>query len=88
MAVSLSIPKLGENSFIFSTGQWAKQANGSVCVSYADTVVLATACMSKDPSPDKGYFPLMVEYQERTYAMGKIPGGFFKREGKPKDKRY
>ena len=69
-----------------STGEWAKQANGSVSVSYGDTVVLATACMSKEPSPGRGFFPLMVEYQERTYAMGKIPGGFFKKEGRPKDK--
>ena len=86
MATSLSIPNLGKSPFVFSTGELAKQANGSVCAAYGDTVVLASACMSKEPSPGKDFFPLMVEYQERTYAMGKIPGGFFKKEGRPKDK--
>ena len=86
MVTSLSIPSLGKSPFVFSTGDLAKQANGSVCASYGDTVVLATACMSKEAMPGKGFFPLMVEYQERTYAMGKIPGGFFKKEGRPKDK--
>ncbi len=85
MATSLSIPHLGKSPFVFSTGELAKQANGSVCASYGDTVVLATACMSKEPAAGKDFFPLMVEYQERTYAMGKIPGGFFKKEGRPKD---
>ncbi len=85
MTASISTSKLGKSSFTFSTGQWAKQANGSVCVSFGGTLVLATACMSKDPSPGKDFFPLTVEYQERTYAMGKIPGGFFKKEGRPKD---
>jgi len=86
MSVSLSIPQLGKSTFCFSTGDWAKQANGSVSVSYGDTVVLATVCMSKEPIAGKDFFPLTVEYQERTYAMGKIPGGFFKKEGRPKDK--
>lgn len=86
MATSLSISNLGKNSFVISTGEWAKQANGSVSITYGDTVVLATACMSKEPSPGRGFFPLMVEYQEKTYAMGKIPGGFFKKEGRPRDK--
>lgn len=84
MAVSFS-SSIKNNPITFSTGEWAKQANGSVCVSYLDTMVLATACMSKEPIPGEGYFPLLVEYQEKTYAMGKIPGGFFKREGRPKD---
>ncbi len=56
-----------------------------MCVSSGDTVVLVTACMSKSPSANRDFFPLTVEYQERTYAMGKIPGGFFKKEGRPKD---
>ena len=86
MATSLSISNLGKNPFVISTGEWAKQANGSVSITYGDTVVLTTACMSKEPSPGRGFFPLMVEYQERTYAMGKIPGGFFKKEGRPRDK--
>ncbi|MBU2101944.1 MAG: polyribonucleotide nucleotidyltransferase, partial [Candidatus Omnitrophica bacterium] len=84
MGVSLSIANLGKNSFTFSSGDWARQANGSIVVSFGDTVVLATVCASKDPK-DKGFLPLTVEYQERTYAMGKIPGGFIKREGRPKD---
>ena len=77
MSTSLSISSLGNNPFTFSTGEWAKQAGGSVCVSYGDVIVLVTACMSKQPSEGRDFFPLMVEYQERTYAMGKIPGGFY-----------
>jgi len=85
MGTSLSLPNLGKNSLTFSTGDWAKQANGAVVVSYGETVVLATACMSKEPKETDGFLPLTVEYQEKTYAMGKIPGGFIKREGRPKD---
>ena len=71
MASSLSTSNFGKNPLTLSVGEWAKQANGSVSVSYGDTVVLSTACMRKDPAPEKGFFPLTVEYQERTYAMGK-----------------
>jgi polyribonucleotide nucleotidyltransferase len=85
MGFSLSLPNLGKNTLTFSTGDWAKQANGSVVISYGDTVVLATSCMSKEPKLEQGFLPLTVEYQEKTYAMGKIPGGFIKREGRPKD---
>ncbi|MDD3296420.1 MAG: polyribonucleotide nucleotidyltransferase [Candidatus Omnitrophica bacterium] len=85
MAVSVSISNLGKSKFVFSTGEWAKQASGSVSACLGDTMVLATACMSKEPVPGRDFFPLMVEYQEKTYAMGKIPGGFFKKEGRPKD---
>lgn len=85
MGISLSLSSLGRN-LTFSTGDWAKQAGGSVCVSYADTVVFASACMSKEPRSNGDFLPLFVEYQEKTYAMGKIPGGFFKKEGRPKDK--
>ena len=86
MGFSRSIPNLGANTLPFSSGDLAKQANGSVSVSYGDTVVLVTACMSKEPREGVDFLPLTVEYQERTYAVGKIPGGFFKREGRPKDK--
>ncbi|MBN3040698.1 MAG: polyribonucleotide nucleotidyltransferase [Candidatus Omnitrophica bacterium] len=86
MSASISITNIGNSEISFSTGLWAKQANGSVCVSCQDTLVLATVCMSNDPIPGKDFFPLTVEYQEKTYAMGKIPGGFFKKEGRPKDK--
>ncbi|UCD15938.1 MAG: polyribonucleotide nucleotidyltransferase, partial [Candidatus Omnitrophota bacterium] len=83
--ISFTLSNIGKNPITFSTGDLAKQANGSVSVSYGDTVILATACMSKEPKKDAGFLPLYVDYQERTYAMGKIPGGFFKREGRPKD---
>lgn len=68
-----------------STGSIAKQANGSVVVRYADTVVLVTAVMDKKQS-DRDFLPLVVNYQEMSYAAGKFPGGFFKREGKPSDR--
>lgn len=86
MTASLTISNLGKSPFVLSTGEWAKQANGSVKLTYGDTVVLATACMSKEASVGRDFFPLMVEYQEKTYSMGKIPGGFFKKEGRPRDK--
>ncbi len=85
MSICLSLPQLGRESVSFSTGEVAKQAQGSVLATYADTVVLATACMVKVSQAFQGFLPLSVEYQERTYAMGKIPGGFIKREGRPKD---
>ncbi len=82
-----TLPKVGEKSFKFSTGNLARQANGSAVVCYSDTVVLVTACMSQVPQEEfGGFIPLVVDYQERTYAMGKIPGGFIKREGRPKDR--
>ena len=67
---------------IIETGQLAKQANGAVLVRYGDTVVLSTATASKEPR-DVDFFPLMVNYEEKLYAAGKIPGGFNKREGRP-----
>jgi len=77
--------KFGERELILETGKVARQANGSVVVSYGGTVVLVTACMSKDPRLGQDFFPLTVECQEKTYAAGKIPGGFFKREGRPSE---
>ncbi|BDG79991.1 MULTISPECIES: polyribonucleotide nucleotidyltransferase [Bacillus] len=67
------------------TGQLAKQANGAVMVRYGDTAVLSTATASKEPKP-LDFFPLTVNYEERLYAVGKIPGGFIKREGRPSEK--
>ncbi len=67
----------------FETGRMAKQADGSVLVGEEGTVVLVTAVASKDAPSDRGYFPLFTEYREKFYAAGKIPGGFFKREGRP-----
>ena len=68
---------------IVETGKMAKQANGSVFIQYGETAVLVTATMSKEPAEDQDFFPLTVDYIEKMYAAGKIPGGFFKRESKP-----
>ena len=70
----------------FETGKMAKQANGAVVVRSGDSVVLVTACMADKPKPNAGFFPLTVDYREYTYAAGKIPGGFIKREGRPSEK--
>lgn len=75
----------GKNELILETGKIAKQANGAVIVQYGGTVVLVTACMSKEVREGQSFFPLTVECQEKTYAAGRIPGGFFKREGKPSE---
>jgi polyribonucleotide nucleotidyltransferase len=76
----------GEHAVTFETGEIARQATGAVMVTMADTAVLVTAVASKDPGEGRDFFPLTVNYQERTYAAGKIPGGFFKREGRPTEK--
>ena len=78
--------KVGNENIIIDTGKMAKQADGAVTVQYGGTVVLVTACASKEVKEGQGFFPLTVEYQEKTYAAGKIPGGFFKREGRPSEK--
>ncbi|HJT86308.1 MAG TPA: polyribonucleotide nucleotidyltransferase [Bryobacteraceae bacterium] len=68
------------------TGNMAKQANGAVVVRSGDSVVLVSACMAEQAKPGAGFFPLTVDYREYTYAAGKIPGGFIKREGRPSEK--
>ena len=68
------------------TGRMAKQADGAAVVSYGETVVLVTVVASSSPREGTDFFPLTVDYQERTYAAGKIPGGFFKREGRPPER--
>jgi polyribonucleotide nucleotidyltransferase len=68
------------------TGRMARQADGAVLVSYGETTVLATAVAAREPKPGIDFFPLTVNYQEKTYAAGKIPGGYFKREGRPTEK--
>jgi polyribonucleotide nucleotidyltransferase len=68
------------------TGQVARQADGAVMVTYGDTTVLATACFAKSAKPGQDFFPLTVNYMEKYYASGRIPGGFFKREGRPTEK--
>jgi len=77
--------KFGSNDLILETGKIAKQANGSVTVQYGGTMVLVTACMSREIREGQDFFPLTVECQEKTYAAGRIPGGFFKREGRPSE---
>ena len=77
---------LGGRTITLETGAMAKQANGAVVVRSGDSVVLVTACMSDEPKPGAGFFPLTVDYREYTYAAGKIPGGFIKREGRPSEK--
>jgi len=68
------------------TGKMAKQANGAVIVRSGDSVVLVSACSNEEPKPGAGFFPLTVDYREYTYAAGKFPGGFIKREGRPSEK--
>ncbi|MCC7442059.1 MAG: polyribonucleotide nucleotidyltransferase [Bdellovibrionales bacterium] len=75
--------ELGGKTLTIETGLMAKQANGSALVKFGDTRVLVTACMAKSPKPGLDFFPLTVEYSERFYSSGKIPGGFLKREGRP-----
>jgi len=76
----------GEHTVTLETGEIARQAGGAVVVSVGDTVVLATVVASKTAKAGQDFFPLTVDYIEKTYAAGKIPGGFFKREGKPSEK--
>ena len=77
---------LGGRPFSIETGKVAKQANGSVLVQYGDTVVLVTAVVSDKKREGLDFIPLTVNYLEMTYAAGRIPGGFFKREGRPSDR--
>ncbi|HWT63634.1 MAG TPA: polyribonucleotide nucleotidyltransferase, partial [Ochrobactrum sp.] len=75
----------GGRPLILETGKIARQADGAVLATYGETVVLATVVSAKEPKPGQDFFPLTVNYQEKTYAAGKIPGGFFKREGRPSE---
>jgi len=75
--------KYGDHEVTLETGQIARQASGSVMVSMGDTVVMVTVVGRKEADPGRGFFPLTVNYQEKFYAAGRIPGGFFKREGRP-----
>lgn len=76
----------GGRPLTFETGKIARQAHGSVLVTYGETTVLATVVAEKKANPEHDFFPLTVHYLERTYAAGRIPGGYFKREGKPTEK--
>ncbi len=75
----------GGRPLILETGKIARQADGAVLATYGETVVLATVVSAKAPKPGQDFFPLTVNYQEKTYAAGKIPGGYFKREGRPSE---
>jgi polyribonucleotide nucleotidyltransferase len=78
--------RFGNHDVTFETGEIARQAHGSVVCTMDDTVVLATVVAAKEPKVGQDWFPLTVDYVEKTYAAGKIPGGFFKREGRPSEK--
>ncbi|WP_295462765.1 polyribonucleotide nucleotidyltransferase [uncultured Pseudomonas sp.] len=78
--------KFGEQTFTLETGRIARQASGAVLVSTDDVSVLVTVVGAKQPAAGKDFFPLSVHYQEKTYAAGRIPGGYFKREGRPSEK--
>jgi polyribonucleotide nucleotidyltransferase len=78
--------RYGDHTVTIETGELARQADGAVLVTMSDTVVLVTAVGLKKATPGRDFFPLTVNYQEKTYAAGRIPGGFFKREGRPTEK--
>ena len=82
----ISVELQGGKSIHFETGKLAKQAHGSCIVRIGDNVVLATACANPDPREGIDFFPLTVDYREYTYAAGRIPGGFIKREGRPSER--
>src|SRR2546423_2122721 len=83
--IKKSIP-FGRHTLTLEAGEIARQAGGAVVVSLDDTVVLVTAVAAKNAKPGQDFFPLTVDYQEKTYAAGRIPGGFFRREGRPSEK--
>ena len=76
----------GGRKLVFETGKIARQADGAVIVTYGETSVLCTVVGERAAKPGLDFFPLSVHYQERAYAAGKIPGGFFKREARPSEK--
>ena len=86
MAIIKKEVEIGGKTFSIETGRYARQANGAVMVRYGDTMVLVTAVASEEVKEDQDFFPLQVEYREKTSAAGKIPGGYIKREGRPTEK--
>jgi len=76
----------GGRKLVLEAGRIARQADGAVLATYGDTAVLCTVVFNKQPKAGIDFFPLTVNYQEKTFAAGKIPGGFFKREGRPTEK--
>ena len=83
--ISKTIP-FGDQNIVIESGKIARQAHGSVLISSGGTSILVTVVAKREPKPGQSFFPLGVYYQEKTYAAGKIPGGFFKREGRPSEK--
>ncbi|MBM4221928.1 MAG: polyribonucleotide nucleotidyltransferase, partial [Gammaproteobacteria bacterium] len=83
--VKKSFP-FGEHQVTIETGEIARQADGAVVVSMGDTIVLVTAVARKEAAPGRDFFPLTIDYQEKSFAAGRIPGGFFRREGRPSEK--
>ena len=75
----------GDLTVTLETSEIARQATGAVMISMGETVVFVTAVCAKDADEGRDFFPMTVNYQERTYAAGKIPGGFFRREGRPSE---
>src|SRR5699024_3210582 len=78
--------ELGGRKLVLEFGKYAEQANGSTFVRYGDTVLLVTATASDKPRDGIDFFPLSVDFEEKLYSVGKIPGGFIKREGRPSEK--
>lgn len=75
--------KVGGRTLTIDAGKLAGQASGAVTVRYGDTVILVTACFNNEPREGVDFLPLTIDYEERLYAAGKIPGGFIRREGRP-----
>jgi len=86
LTVSRQTFSYGAHTVTIETGRLARQADGAAVVTMGDTVVLVTAVGRREAVPGRDFFPLTVNYVEKTYAAGKIPGGFFKREGRPSEK--
>ncbi|HGG58410.1 MAG TPA: polyribonucleotide nucleotidyltransferase, partial [Gammaproteobacteria bacterium] len=76
----------GDHKVVLETGEIARQADGAVLVNMEETVVLATVVAAREAVEGRDFFPLTIDYQEKTYAAGSIPGGFFRREGRPSEK--
>ena len=75
--------EVGGRTLLLETGKLATQANGAVTVRYGDAVLLVTACATPEPREGRDFLPMTIDYEERMYAAGKIPGSFFRREGRP-----
>src|SRR5215472_9157400 len=86
MKHEITVELSGGKRISFETGNWAKQAHGSAVVRSGENVILATACANPEPREGIDFFPLTVDYREYTYAGGRIPGGFIKREGRPSER--